>query len=474
MPPSPSAPLLYRRLADDMADLVDRRVLRPGERLPSVRSISRQRRVSLATVLRAYQVLEDRGYVEVRPQSGHYVKADLPALPPPPAIGRVRLAEEAVRSENLLGELLERVNDPAIVPFGAATAATELFPVAKLSRLLAIRARKSGGVAYEGPRGMEPLRRQVIRRAAANGVTLHEDELVVTNGCTEALHLALRSATRPGDTILLESPTYYGFLELANSLSLRVLELPTSPTSGVAPDDIRRALRRRRVAAFLTSPNFQNPLGFTVPDHAKREIVDLLAPRGIRIVEDDVYSDLYFGRERPLPYKAFDKVGNVLLCSSISKTVAPGYRVGWVAAGTCASRIASLKVGLSLQTNTLAQLTAADFLSLGGVEHHLRRLRQAFRRQVGDMQHAVARYFPEGTRVSRPAGGHLIWVELPSRTDAFEVARRAFKQRIGVLPGRFFSTGPSYEHCMRINCGAPLTPEREEAVKTLGKLARKA
>lgn len=464
--------MLYRRLADDLAELVDRRVLRPGDRLPSVRSTSRQRRVSLATVLRAYQVLEDRGYVEVRPQSGHYVKAEPLAQLPQPAMGRVRLAEEEVRSENLLGALLERVNDPAMVPFGAATAAIELFPVAKLSRLLAIRARKSGGVAYEGPRGMEPCRRQIIRRAATNGITLQEDELVVTNGCTEALHLALRAVTSPGDTILLESPTYYGFLELANSLSLRVLELPASPASGVAPEDIRRALRRRRVSAFLTSPNFQNPLGFTVPDAAKREIVRLLASRGIRIVEDDIYSDLYFGRQRPLPYKAFDQTGSVLLCSSISKTVAPGYRVGWVAGGSFAERIASLKVGLSLQTNTLAQLTAADFLSLGGVEHHLRRLRQAFRRQVGDMQHAVARYFPEGTRVSRPGGGHLLWVELPQGTDAFEVARRAFKQRIGVLPGRFFSTGPGYAHCIRINCGAPLTAEREEAVRTLGRLAR--
>lgn len=472
MPPSPNAPLLYRRLADEVADLVDRRVLRPGERLPSVRSTSRQRRVSPATVLRAYQVLEDRGYLEVRPQSGHYVRAELPTRLPPPAIGRLRLADGEVRQENLLGALLERVSDPAIVPFGAATAATDLYPVAKLSRLLAARARRSGGIAYEGPHGMEPLRRQVVRRLAANGVRLRENELVATNGCTEALHLALRAVARPGDTILLESPTYYGFLELANALSLRVLEVPASPVTGVSPDDIRRAIKRRRIAAFLSSPNFQNPLGFTVPDEAKREIVAILAARGIWIVEDDVYSELHHGPRRPLPFKAFDDGGTVLTCSSISKTLAPGYRVGWVAAGAMAARIALLKVGISLQTNTLAQLAIADFLALGGVEHHLRRLRQAFRGQVNDMQHAVARYFPEGTRVSRPAGGHLIWVELPRHTDAYEVAQRAFKQKIGVLPGRFFSTGPHYSHCVRINCGARLTPEREEAVKVLGRLVR--
>lgn len=467
--------VLYQRLADELVGLIETRVLRPGDRLPSVRTYSRQKRVSLATVLRTYQLLEDRGYLDVRPQSGHYVSTTGGMLAPSPSVLRPSFAKEEVRGfADLAWDLLTRVNDKGLAPFGLATAAPEHYPARRLSRILARVSRESGlaSVVYGPPAGHEALLHQLARRSLAAGLTLRPEELLVTNGCTEAIQLALRALTRPGDVLLVEAPSYYGFLETAESLGLRVVEVPTDPETGVSLDHLEAAIRRTRPRAFLTNPSFHNPLGFSVPDDQKRDQLAVLARYGVAVVEDDLYGDLYFGDARPAPLKVFDQTGDVILCSSFSKTVAPGFRVGWVAAGRHAGRIRKLKLASSIHTNTLAQLTLAEYLSGGGAEHHLRRLRQAFRAQVADYSVAVARLFPEGTRVSRPQGGHLLWIELARGKDTMELSRRALARRVGIVPGRVFSAGDTYGHCFRLNCGFPLRGGLEEALETLATLAR--
>ena len=352
--------MLYQRLADELVGLMEARVLRPGDRLPSVRGYSRQKRVSVATVLRTYQLLEDRGYLEVRPQSGHYVSASGGHLAPSPSVRRPSFAKEEVRVADLAWELLARVNDKGLAPFGLATAAPEHYPARRLSRILARVTREAGvaGVIYGSPVGHEALLHQVARRALGAGLTVQPDELLITNGCTEAIQLALRALMRAGEVLLVESPSYYGFLETAESLGLRVAEVPTDPETGVSLDHLDAAIRRTRPRAFLTNPTFHNPLGFLVPDDRKREQLALLARHGVAVVEDDLYGDLYFGDTRPAPLKAFDQTGDVILCSSFSKTLAPGFRVGWVAAGRHIERIRKLKLASSIHTNTLAQAGA--------------------------------------------------------------------------------------------------------------------
>jgi DNA-binding transcriptional MocR family regulator len=464
--------VLYERLAEELAGLIERRALRPGDRLPSVRGYSRQKRVSLATVLRTYQVLEDRGYVEVRPQSGHYVRGT-PALPPSLSLRRVPPVREEVKVADLVWELLSRVNDPGLAPFGVATAAPEHYPARRLGQLVARATREAdwSGVAYGHPAGQEALLHQLVRRALATGVAIAPEELVVTNGCTEAIQLALRAIAHPGEAVLVESPGYYGFLEVAESLGLVVVEVETDPDHGVCLDALEAAIRRTRPRVFLTSPNFQNPLGFEVAPERKREQVALLERHGVAIVEDDLYADLHFGDARPLPLKAFDTTGDVVLCSSFSKTMAPGFRIGFVAGGRHATRIRKLKVASSIHTNTVAQLAIAEFLRAGGAEHHLRRLRHTFRAQVADYAHAVARLFPPGTRVSRPRGGHLLWVELADGSDTVDLSRRALEHRIGIVPGRLFSAVGRYANCFRLNCGWALRGPLETALATLGRLA---
>jgi DNA-binding transcriptional MocR family regulator len=369
--------------------------------------------------------------------------------------------------------IYSQLTDPTLAPFGPAIVAPERYPSRRLGRILARLARELGpeGVAYGDPRGSEPLRHEILRRALATGYALEPDEVIVTNGCTEAVQLALGALTRPGDTVLIESPSFHGPLSSAESLGLRTVEIAADPETGVAPEQLEAAIRRVRPRLFLTTPSIQNPLGFTVPDERKRAQLEILARYDVVAVEDDVYGELYFGERRPRPLKAFDTGGQVLLCSSFSKTLAPAYRVGWIAAGAHTDRVRRLKLAMSFHTNTLAQLAIAEFLRSGGAEHHLRTLRRAFRAQVADYSHAIGRLFPAGTRVSRPLGGHLLWVELPEGSDAAELYRRALAQRIGILPGSLFSPGGSYGHCFRLNCGFPLRGREAESLRILGSLA---
>jgi DNA-binding transcriptional MocR family regulator len=464
---------IYRTLVDEIAGLIERGALRPGDRLPSVRSYARQRRVSVSTVLRVYQVLEDRGQLEVRPQSGHFVAAARTPLPPIPSPGRVSRSREEVRLTDLVWLLYSQLMDPTLVPFGPAAAAPELYPSRRLARILARLARELGpeGIVYGDPHGTEPLRHEILRRALATGYALEPDEVIVTNGCSEAIQLALGALTSPGDTVLIDSPSFFGPLSSAESLGLRTVEMAADSETGVAPEQLETAIRRVKPRLFLTTPNLQNPLGFTVPDEAKRAQVEILARYGVVGVEDDVYGDLHFGERRPRPLKAFDTGGQVILCSSFSKTLAPAYRVGWIAAGAYIDPVRRRKLATSFHTNTLAQFAIAEFLRSGGGEHHLRTLRRTFRAQMADYSHAIGRLFPAGTKVSRPQGGHLLWVELPEGSDATELYRRALARRIGILPGSLFSPGGSYGHCFRLNCGFPLRGRELEALRTLGALA---
>ena len=463
---------LYRGLADELSGLIGSGALRPGDRLPSVRELSRGRRVSIATVLAAYRLLEDRRLLEPRPQSGHYVAAVPAPLPPRPAIRIAPSRRSDVRLADLINEMQERVNDPTLAPFGVATADPALYPARRLNAILSRLARDPErlGIDYGPPAGHEALIHEVVRRAVRQGIPADPREVVVTNGCTEAVFLALRAVTKPGDTLLVESPTYSGFLAHAEALGLHVAEVTTCTEEGLEPDRLAAALRRTRPAALALTATCHNPLGVTIPESSRQAIVTLCAEAGVAIVEDAVYAELHFDRA-PRPLRAFDAGGTVLHCASVSKTLAAGYRIGWVLAGARAPRVRALKAATSYQTNVLSQLAVAEFLGGRQMDLHLRRLRERLRCQVGDYGMAIGRHFPAEVRVSRPSGGHLLWVELAEGTNASDLCRRALEVGIGVMPGELFSPSGTYRHCLRLNAGFPLTAERERALARLGRLA---
>ena len=464
---------LYEELAEDLTGLIAKGTLRAGDRLPSVRVLSDQRGVSISTVLQAYLLLESRGFVETRPQSGHYVRSTRLALVPEPRPPRVSSTATKVTVSDLIARVYGASRDPNVVLLGGGYMSPALLPTERLNRGLAAVARAAGGagIAYDPPPGLPALRRQVARRAAECGVALRADELVTTVGTMEALHLCLRAVARAGDTIVVESPAYYGVLQLIESLEMRALEIPSNAGTGVDLGMLDAALRQQRVKACLVVTNFSNPSGALMPDDAKRELVKMLARRDIPLIEDDIYGDLHFDGARPRPARAFDRHGLVMLCGSFSKTLAPGYRVGYVAPGRYRDAVERLKFAQTVATPTLAQMAIADFLENGGYERHLRRLRRALSEQVARVSEAIAEHFPKGTRISRPRGGFLLWVEMPPGKSALELHDRALARGVSVAPGPIFSAKQRFTSCIRVSCGYPWSESIERGVRTLGQIA---
>jgi DNA-binding transcriptional MocR family regulator len=466
---------LYMRIFHRMAKMIGQGALRPGDRVPSVRKLSRQEGVSISTVLQAYVQLEAQGLIEARPQSGFYVKARLWRPPAEPAMSKPSTKATPVSTSELTLNILKAVRDPGLVALGTAIPSPELLPLQQLNRMMAAIGRRdsSAGNSYDVPPGAPQLRMQVARLALDYGCLLSPDEIVSTTGCQEALNLCLRAVAQPGDTIAVESPTYYGILQIIGALGMKALEIPTHPRDGVSLDALEYALDRERIKACLFTPTFQNPLGCSMPEENRKRLVAMLSARGIPLIEDDIYGDIAFGAERPRAAKAFDTEGMVLLCDSFSKTLAPGYRVGWCAPGRYQKAVEHLKFTTSIASATLPALAIAEFLATGGYEHHLRKVRRVYAEQVRLMTEVIVEHFPDGTKVTRPQGGHVLWVEMPAKIDSMDLFHRALAARISIAPGILFSAKQKYRNCMRLNCGTPWGKPVEDALKTLGMLVTK-
>jgi DNA-binding transcriptional MocR family regulator len=472
----PAAPTtLYAALADSIEQLIEQGTLRPGHRVPSVRRMALQHDVSISTVIQAYTVLENRGVLEARPQSGYYVRARLPLHAPEPRMARPMAKASYVGVNDLTAEVLTFATDPSYVPFGAACPHHTLFPTKKLARLLGSVGRDDPALLgrYAMNWAYDPLTREIARRYLQAGTPLSHDEIIVTIGCCEAINLSLRAVTKPGDTVAIETPAYFGFLEAIQSLGLRAVEIPTDPRTGLSIEATREALANNDVKVVIVMPSFQNPIGACMPDENKEKLYQLLSEYDVAAIEDDVYGDLHYGERRPKPLKALDTEGRVLLCSSFSKTLAPSLRVGWCAPGRYLERVRRLKFTNTLGTPVVLQKTISDFLRNGGYDHHLRSIRRAYQNQLHLFSQAILRHFPEGTRLSRPSGGFVLWIELPPGVDTLRLHRDAVKHHINTAPGALFSSKDRYRNCLRMNCGLPWSEIVEEALRTLGGMARK-
>lgn len=465
---------LYEATAERLQRLIDEGTFRVGDRLPSVRRLSREWDVSITTVLEAYRLLENRGAIAARPQSGHYVQARWPAAPTEPSgFARIGTPKEASTSALAL-EVLRGTHDTSLLQLGTAVPNPDLLPVERLNRTLGTvtRRMKARGLSYEIPAGNRTLRGELARRCVVAGCALSPDDIVVTTGATEAVNLSLRAVCKHGDVVAVESPFYFGFIQALEGLGLRALEIPMHPREGMSIEALRLAMTEHGIRAVLACPNFSNPLGTVMPDARKEELVALCAERNVPLIEDDIYGDLAYDGTRPRAAKAFDRTGIVLYCTSISKTLAPGWRIGWAAPGRFRDEFEQLKALGSLATATPMQLAVAEFLATGGYEHHLRSLRRGLQRRAEWLGAAIARHFPAGTRVTRPSGGLVLWVELPEGGDGVALHQEA--KRIGVLiaPGLIFSTMGRYRNCLRLNV-AFAGEDAEGKLALLGDLAKR-
>jgi DNA-binding transcriptional MocR family regulator len=429
--------------------------------------------MSPSTVFQAYYLLESRGLVRAAPRSGYFVAARAGGvLLAEPQTSEPQSGSRPVEVNDLIYTCLGAARARDIVPFGSAFPSPTLFPLDRLRRALVSSTRRlePWAMVEDLPPGNLRLKREIAKRYLRQGLAVPTDEIVLTHGAMEALNLCLNAVARAGDAVVVESPTFYVALQALQRLGMRAIEVPTHVREGIDLGRLAQVIELYRPKACWLMTTFQNPLGSLMPETKKRDLVELLARHDLPLIEDDVYAELYEGKLAPLPAKAYDRRGLVLHCSSFSKCLAPGYRVGWAAPGRLAREVERLKLMTSLSGSIPVQAALAEYLQEGGYDRHLRSLRLSLQTQRDSLFDAVNRNFPDGTKVVRPAGGYFVWVELPAGVDAMALHRAALAQRISLAPGPMFSARAEFQHHIRLTCGQPWDEALERAMRTLARL----
>ncbi len=465
---------LYLKVSSHYRQAIQSGVLTPGQRMPSVRDLTRLHQVSLSTAALACHTLEDEGLLEARPRSGYFVlrrrRADLQPLSEPEP-GRALDPAQYVGIHDRVSDYVAKCDlHPLVANLAAAYGSPDMYPSEALKNAATRALRQHPQLlvsAVDSPRD-SPLRAVLARRALEAGMQLAAEDIVVTHGCIEALNIALRAVSQPGDTIAVESPTYYGLLQVLESLGLRALEIPTSPSTGISIEALDLAFQTHdSIRAVVGMPNFHNPLGCVMPDKDKARLVALCERQQVALIEDDTYGALGHDDVPRKAAKAWDTTGNVIYCASLRKTLAPGLRLGWMTGGRWQARIQMLKYAQSRSNEALAQMSVAQFLASSAYDRHLVRLRRMLNAQREQMAEAIAKYFPAGTRLNVPGGSMLLWVEMPAGTSAQAVFDAALLQGIRVAPGTMFSNSSRFDHYLRISCGFPFSHQIDEALRKL-------
>lgn len=445
---------MYDRVAGKILNLICNGVLKEGEKLPSMRQLSAELGVSINTVKEAYWKLEKQNYIESVPQSGFYVKKQYDNVSLCASIDPILIDPKKLNLCQVHGALQSGGKVSPGINLGISNVDPELLPADKLGKYMqeAVRYHDNESLNYILSPGYPELLKQVARLGISCGMNLSPDEIIITNGCHEAIFLSMMAVCKPGDTVIFESPIYFSSLQLLQHLDLKIIEVPSSQDEGINLDTLKFILENHNVRAMFSIPNFNNPLGFTMPDKKKEELVRILAQYNVTLIEDDVYGELYH-EKRSSACKAFDREGNVIHCSSLTKTVAPGLRIGWIIPGKYYGEVNRLKTILNIATASITQIASARFLKEGGYDRHMRRLRETVKNQVHEMRECIIKSFPRGTEVTAPEGGTLLWVTLPDEADSYAIYQEALKSNILIAPGCLFTVKDKYCNCLRINAG---------------------
>jgi DNA-binding transcriptional MocR family regulator len=467
---------LYLQIAGGLEKMISDEILKIGDKLPSVRVFSNEYGVSMGTAFQAYYHLEAKGLIEARPKSGYYVRFNMRRMPGLPRIADPEPVASEVSVQEMIATVYRNISSDDLVNFSISAPPLSLLPAAKLkkSMLYALRNSRHQGVLYEDIQGNPELRRQLARHSFNWGGKFTAADVIVTAGCMEALVMCLKAVTRPGDTVAIENPTFFGIFQVIESLGLKALEIPTDPVTGIDPDQLGDAIRKFPIKACVFVPTFSNPLGSCMSDKKKDELVKLITHHRIPLIEDDIYGEMYFGAHRPRTCKSFDKEGWVLYCNSMSKSLAPGYRIGWTIPGRFTQQVLLTKLMHTVTGTTLTQEAIAHFLGIGRYDYHLKKLRKALHTQSLRYLQGIMTWFPPDTKVSRPQGGFVLWIELPRQLNAYRLYQQAFRRQVAVAPGQLFSARGQFGNCIRLSYARPWDEEVEEALKTLGTLVKES
>jgi DNA-binding transcriptional MocR family regulator len=466
---------LYADLADQIQEQIERGSFKLSEKLPSLRTLCQETGYSMTTVFQAYVELEKRGVVGSRHRSGYFIKARLKRLRRSPQIKYHQMLPQKICLDDLVHQLTEDLGNPKIVKLGGVMVAPEHLPWKRLyQHLKSIPRHKIPDViaGYADPQGDELLRNQISNLLFPIIPTVAMEDIIVTNGCTEALSLSLKAVSNYGDTVVIESPTDPWLRQTIKDSGLYALEVPTDPATGIDLGSVDRIINREKIAACIVNANCQNPLGFIMPDDHKKSLLELLVKKNIPIIENDVTGELYFGKFRPNPIKKWDNTDMVLYCSSFSKVLAPGLRVGWVVSGRFKESIKRMKLNRSLISPTLNQAVIASYLKEGTYHRHLRKLRETIKRQFEFCAKALNTYFPKTVKMTSPSGGLAIWVELPPGINGRQIYLEAKKNGISILPGFLCSSLDIYDHFIRIGYGGRWDNDKDRAIGKMGEIIR--
>ena len=464
--------VLYLKIANIIEEQIFSETLKIGDKLPSIRALQKLHDVSLNTIKQAFLELESKSLIESRPKSGFYISKTSNRKLAIPSMNKLKLSENQAAPEDLITKVFDTLKDKSISRFSLGVPDESLLPIAKLNKgiLKAARNWAESGTSYEPVQGNADLRRNIAKWSLILDGKLSEDDFVITSGAMNAIYNCLMAVAKRGDTIAIESPVYFGIIQVAQTLGLNIIELPTHPVTGVDLEALKKVIHKIDVCCFMS--NFSNPLGSLMPDESKIELVKMLTHHNIPLIEDDLYGNLFFGRSRPKPCKYYDEAGIVMWCGSVSKTLAPGFRVGWVAPGKFKDQIIREKLVQTICQPSLYQEVIADFLEHGRYDHHLRNFRNTLYTNSLHFQRTIEDCFPENTKISQPQGGSFLWLELDTRIDTAVLFDTAVKQKIGFAPGRVFTQHDQYNNCMRLNFAVEWNEKTEFDLKRLGQLIK--
>jgi len=495
----------YEQLAQQLREQIEAGQLASGVRMPSVRNLCRDTQLSKSTVLSAYTRLEADGLIEARPRSGYFVctKAPAPRGLKAPALSQPSLTPAPVSATQVLVDIMQqgaafdllprRTNSEGqAAPQNREKHSTEVageteneIENLELRRCLARALRRQNHLEqlyYDSPAGLAVLRAQLAQRMALSGCQVSGEDLLITSGCQHSLLLALMATTSPGDLVALESPGFYGALQLLETLGLKALELSSDANTGISPEALALALEHWDIKALILTPAFATPTGSLMPEAHKCRILELTVPRQIAVIEDDIYGELSFGVQssRPRSLHSYEQElfgqpadkGSVLLCSSFSKCLSRDLRLGWIAPGRYRPQVQRLKLVTALATSQSQQLGLSEFLSSGGLDRHLRAYRHRLQQQCAQLQTLIGEYFPMAISCSQPVGGLCLWLELPSSVDTISLYARARDVGVIITPGALFSSQSRYQNFLRVSFAHPWTPARTDALKRLSLLIK--
>ena len=461
--------LLYKKIANIVENQIKNGSLVYGDRLPSVRSAQKLYNVSLHTAKSAYMELESRSLIESRPKSGYFVSRSGLRRMAIPSISTFKIDEKKQDPAALIDKVFHSLEDKEITRFSLGLPSASLLPIQKLNRCIieSVHELHDYGDQYGQVQGSPSLRKEIAKWSLVLEGKISDEDLIITSGAMNAIYSCLRAVTNPGDTIAVESPLYFGFIQAFQLLGLKTIEIPTHPITGIELDALKKVIHKIDVCCFVT--NFSNPLGALMPEEHKKELVKLLAHHHIPLIEDDLYGNIYFGSSRPKPCKYFDEEGLVMWCGSFTKVLAPSFRLGWVEPGQYKDKILKQKLIQTISQPAIYQEAVSKFLQIGRYDHHLNSFRKKLYSNYINFRNSIEAHFPENTKMSQPEGGFVLWLELDKKIDSTVLYDYALRQKLSFAPGRMFTQHDQFKNCILLNYAVDWNEKTAQDLMRLGR-----